>query len=72
MSDHDSSTYSSSEYFTADEESDVDCSEILLEPEFLLWLSSDGTKWFLPKYYKPEFDLNFCVSKFEKIMQDLL
>ena len=45
-------------------------SEVSLEPEFLLWLSSDGTKWYVPKYYRPELDLDFCVSKFEKIMDE--
>ena len=63
------STSSSSDYFTADEKEDIENfikPEISLEPEFLLGSSSDGTKWYLPKYYRPEFDLNLCVSKFEK------
>lgn len=72
------STSSSADYFTAEEDDVVakDAAlnlkdlQISLEPEFLLWLSSDGTKWYLPKYYNPELDLNFCVSKFEKIIDE--
>lgn len=61
---------SSSEYFTADEEDDSDSLHVSLEPDFLLWLSSDGTRWYLPKYYRPEFDIDFCVSKYEKIIDE--
>ena len=50
--------------------SNLSDSGVSLEPEFLLWLSSDGTKWYLPKYYRPELDLDFCVSKFEKIIDE--
>ena len=71
------STSSSADYLTAEEEDDVvakdaasNSKDISLEPEFLLWLSSDGTKWYLPKYYRPELDLNICVSKFEKIIDE--
>ena len=71
------STSSSADYFTAEEDvvakdtaSNLKDLEISLEPEFLLWLSSNGTKWYLPKYYRPELDLNICVSKFEKIIDE--
>jgi hypothetical protein len=52
---------SSDEYATAEESSDAE-EECTIEG-FYIWTSSDGTKWYLPNYYRADADLEVWSHK---------
>lgn len=59
-SESDTSYYSAEEYDTTEDDSNDDyLMDNDYEYEFFLYISLDGTKWWLPRYYKPENDFLF-------------
>lgn len=48
------------EYFSAEEYVNDDHEEIF--DGFYIWTSTDGTKWYLPKYYRADIDLIIFTS----------